>query len=92
MYRHFSDHVEYEGHFYPGANGLDSVILAYDALLESKNNFEKLIYNAMLHAGDSDSTGCIAGALFGAYWGNVDIPENLTHIELKSELDNLFNN
>ena len=40
----------------------------------------------------SDSTGCIAGALFGAYYGNVNLPSNLTDIELKIKLDNLFNN
>lgn len=88
----FYQYFNRPGYYNPGSNGFDSVIIAYDSILECEGNFEKLIYNAMLHAGDSDSTGCIAGALFGAYWGNVNIPENLTHIELKTELDNLINN
>ena len=45
----------------------------------------------MLHAGDSDSTGCIAGALFGAYYGNVNLPNKISDIELKNKLDNIMN-
>ncbi len=86
----FYQYFNRPGYYNPGSNGFDSVIIAYDSVLECEGNFEKLIYNAMLHAGDSDSTGCIAGALFGAYYGNVNIPENLTHIELKDKLDNLI--
>ena len=88
----FYQYFNRPGYYNPGSNGFDSVIMAYDSILESEGNFEKLIYNAMLHAGDSDSTGCIAGALFGAYYGNVNIPKNLTQIELKDELDKLINN
>lgn len=88
FYKKFSDAQNYN----PGGNGLDSILMAYDSLLMAENNFEKLIYFSMLHAGDSDSTGCIAGALFGAYYGNVNIPKNLTEIELQNQLDQLFNN
>ena len=88
----FYEYFNRPGYYNPGSNGFDSVIIAYDSILECEGNFEKLIYNAMLHAGDSDSTGCIAGALFGAYYGNVNIPNNLTDIELKIKLDKLFNN
>ena len=88
----FYEYFNRPGYYNPGSNGLDSVIIAYDSILECEGNFEKLIYNSMLHAGDSDSTGCIAGALFGAYYGNVNLPSNLTDIELKIKLDNLFNN
>jgi ADP-ribosylarginine hydrolase len=87
----FYQYFNRPGYYNPGSNGFDSVIIAYDSILECEGSFEKLIYNAMLHAGDSDSTGCIAGALFGAYYGNVNIPKNLTQIELKDELDNLIN-
>ena len=75
----------------PGSNGLDSVLIAYDSILVSGNNFEKLIYNAMLHAGDSDSTGCIAGALFGAYYGDVNLPKNYDNFDYDKVLNNLFN-
>lgn len=88
FYQKFSDTSIY----YPGSNGLDSILLAYDSIISCDGSFEKLIYLAMLHGGDSDSTGCIAGALFGAYYGNVNLPKNLTQIELQSQLDNLFNN
>tara|TARA_Y200000002_G_scaffold381876_2_gene397128 strand:- start:938 stop:2077 length:1140 start_codon:yes stop_codon:yes gene_type:complete len=87
----FYEYFNRPGYYNPGSNGFDSVIIAYDSILECEGNFEKLIYNAMLHAGDSDSTGCIAGALFGAYYGNVNLPSNLTDIELKNKLDKLFN-
>lgn len=86
----FYQYFNRPGYYNPGSNGFDSVIMAYDSILECEGNFEKLIYNAMLHAGDSDSTGCIAGAFFGAYYGNVNIPNNLSQIELKNELDNLI--
>ena len=76
--------------FNPGSNGLDSVLIAYDSLLRSENNFEKLIYLSMLHAGDSDSTGCIAGALFGALYGNVKLPTNYDDFDLKGHLNNIF--
>ena len=88
----FYEYFNRPGYYNPGSNGFDSVIIAYDSILECEGSFEKLIYNSMLHAGDSDSTGCIAGALFGAYYGNVNLPSNLIDIELKIKLDNLFNN
>ena len=88
FYQKFSDTSTYN----PGSNGLDSILLAYDSIISCDGSFEKLIYLAMLHGGDCDTTGCIAGALFGAYYGNVDLPKNLTQIELQNQLDNLFNN
>ena len=88
FYQKYSDTRIYN----PGSNGLDSVLIAYDSILSCDGNFEKLIYLSMLHGGDSDSTGCIAGALFGAYYGDVNLPKNLTQIELKNQLDSLFNN
>ncbi len=74
-----------------GSNGFDSVLYAYDALLESNGNFEKLIYYSMLHYGDSDSTGCIAGAFFGAYYGNINLPKNYDNFNYLDKLDELFN-
>ena len=54
---------------WPGSNGLDSLLIAYDALLESKGDWRELCMRAMLHGGDNDSTGCIAGAFYGAIHG-----------------------
>lgn len=54
---------------YPGAGGDDSVIIAYDAFLDAKDSWNKLIVYSMLHVGDSDTTGTIAGGFYGAYYG-----------------------
>jgi ADP-ribosylglycohydrolase len=75
-------------YFNPGFFGIDSVLIAYDALLESNGSFEKLIYNSMLHSGLSHTTGCLAGAFFGAYYGNMNLPKNLLNLD-KNILDNL---
>jgi len=77
-------------HKFPGSGGDDSVIIAYDCLLDAKNNWEKLIFYAMLHIGDTDTTGCIAGAWYGAYYGFEDIPKHhLQYLEYKTELEKL---
>ena len=80
-------------YFNPGFFGIDSVLIAYDSLLECEGNFEKLIYNSMLHSGLSHTTGCIAGAFFGAYYGKTDLPNNILKIDKKilQNLDIIFN-
>lgn len=80
---------KYKKYFNPGSNGFDSVIIAYDCLLDCKGSFETLIYYSMLHAGDSDSTGCIAGAFYGAYYGKFDLPENYHNIEFYDKMKRL---
>jgi ADP-ribosylglycohydrolase len=79
-------------YFNPGFFGIDSVLIAYDSLLECNGSFEKLIYNSMLHSGLSHTTGCIAGAFFGAYYGKTNIPNNLLNIDknILDELDVFF--
>lgn len=74
--------------FNPGFFGIDSVLMAYDSLLESNGNFEKLIYNSMLHSGQSHTTGCIAGAFYGAYYGKTTLPTNLLNLD-KNTLNKL---
>jgi ADP-ribosylglycohydrolase len=59
-----------------GANGIDSVLIAYDGLLGCKGDWTELCLRAMLHGGDNDSTGCIAGSLYGALYGFSNVPEN----------------
>ena len=81
----------YKKYFNPGSNGFDSVIIAYDCLLDCNGSFETLIYYSMLHAGDSDSTGCIAGAFYGAYYGKFDLPKNLYNIEFYDKMKRLVN-
>ena len=58
-----------------GASGDDSVMIAYDALLYAKNDWNKLLEVACLHSGDSDSTGTIAASWYGAYYGEDNIPK-----------------
>ena len=60
-----------------GGGGDDSVIIAYDTLLDSGKNWEKLIVYSMLHFGDTDTTGCIAGSWYGALYGFEDAPMHM---------------
>lgn len=70
-----------------GGNGQTSVIMAYIALLDCNGIWEKLVYYAMLHGGDSDTVGAIAGGLYGAVYGMGDVSENLLkHLEMKKDL------
>lgn len=74
----------------PGASGYLVNIMAYDALLDSENNWEKLVVYAMLHLGDSDTVGCVAAAWYGALYGFHNVPENnLKYIEFKDKLIDL---
>ena len=75
-----------------GANGIDSIIFAYDALLsciiknnnninlEDKNtykwSFEKCLIYSCFHVGDSDTIGSISLGWFGLLFG---IPSNLNN-------------
>lgn len=81
----------------PGNMGHDSVIIAYDALMDcvlenGKPSWEKFVVYSMLHFGDSDTTGSIGGGLYGAYYGLEDVPENnLKYLEMKDELIKVAN-
>lgn len=74
-----------------GRGGHDSVIIAFDSLfstIEFGTGWEKLLYLSALHSGDSDSTGCIAGAWYGAIYGLTGVPSNmLENLELRAELE-----
>lgn len=69
------EYKKYSFEGWAGASGDDSVIIAYDALLYSRDNWTKLLEHACLHGGDSDSTGAIACAWFGALYGINSIPK-----------------
>lgn len=49
---------------FPGESGHDSVIIAYDCLMDCNQQWEPLVVYSMFHVGDSDTTGSIAGSLF----------------------------
>lgn len=76
-----------------GRGGHDSVIFAYDALLRTVREgcgWEKLLVLSTLHSGDSDSTGCIAGAWFGAMFGIDRVPKNmLEHLEHRVQTESM---
>jgi ADP-ribosylarginine hydrolase len=89
----------YHDNFYKGGlsrqigdSGYLCMIMAYDALLDCDGCWEKLIVYAILHSGDSDTVGAVAGALYGAVYGFGDVPQKmLKHIEVKNELEEISN-
>lgn len=73
-----------------GDSGILGMIMAYDAVLDSGGVWEKLILYSMLHPGDSDTVGAIAGGIFGAYYGYGDVPINMhSNLEFRSEIVDL---
>jgi ADP-ribosylglycohydrolase len=70
-----------------GGNGPTSVIMAYDGLADCDGNWEKLMYYTMLHGGDSDTVGAIAGGFYGILYGYGNVPMRLLeNIEMKDKL------
>jgi ADP-ribosylarginine hydrolase len=70
-----------------GSSGTDAPLIAYDAFLGCNGNWEELCLRGMLHGGDSDSTGAICAAFYGAFYGYKDVPElNHAYVELRDEL------
>ncbi|KAH3756724.1 ADP-ribosylarginine hydrolase [Pelomyxa schiedti] len=84
-----------------GSSGHDSVIIAYDALLwcvyalehhrpgvsTPERAWEELLLRGALHGGDSDTTGAIAGAWWGALYGFRGVPAQLyENMEYKNRL------
>jgi ADP-ribosylglycohydrolase len=63
------------------------MIMAYDCLLDCDGAWEKLVIYSMLHPGDSDTVGSVAGALYGSVYGFGDVPNRLfEHLEFKDDL------
>ena len=51
-----------------------AVAMALAALLRHRDDFEQAVRCAVRHGGDSDTVGCIAGALMGARLGERGLP------------------
>ncbi|KAH3761594.1 protein ADP-ribosylarginine hydrolase [Pelomyxa schiedti] len=84
----FYKSVSYSG--WGGSSGHDAPMIAYDSLLWSGNSWEKLCWSGILHGGDNDSTGCIAGAMFGALYGIEGVPLcNYEALEYRGRLETL---
>ena len=76
-----------------GSVGDDSVIIAYDCLLDARDNWEKLVIYSMLHMGDTDTTGCIAGSWYGALYGFHDVPKHyIDQVEFSDSLHKIGKN
>lgn len=71
-----------------GASGHDAPLIAYDALLSSEN-WNELCFRSMFHGGDSDSTGIIAAACWGAMHGFKGVPSG--HYKKLEYIDRLQN-
>ncbi|XP_076804199.1 inactive ADP-ribosyltransferase arh2-like [Clavelina lepadiformis] len=78
-----------------GRRGHDAPMIAYDALLaahQSKNGnlWENVCHRAMIHGGESDATGSIAGFWYGLMYGFEGVPSSSYQaIEFKEELEML---
>jgi len=84
----FYKSVSFDG--WGGSSGHDSVIIAYDALLGAGDSWEEVILRGALHGGDSDTTGAIAGALWGAIYGFRKVPEcNYKNLEYRKRCEEL---
>lgn len=88
--RYYTDNYRYKkdsdlnNYTIPGGGGDDVMIIAYDSLLDAGNKWETLVFYAMLHVGDTDTTGCIAAGLYGIIYGMNDIPKiNYENLEFK---------
>lgn len=73
-----------------GSSGHDAPMIAYDALLGCKNSWEELCLAGMLHGGDNDSTGVMAGCWWGALYGMDQVPKcNYKDLEYRTQLEEL---
>lgn len=82
----FDNFTTNKNNFFPGSASDDSIIIAYDCFLMSKNNYEKLIYLSMLNLGDSDTIGMIASNFYGIYYEFENVPLNLMNEHTEFQL------
>jgi ADP-ribosylarginine hydrolase len=77
---------------YIGSGGDDSVIIAYDCLIDCDGVWEKLVYYSMLHMGDGNTTGAIAGGWYGLVYGIGDVRSDMIEdLEYGKELEKVGN-
>lgn len=92
-YKYLSENFS-KGCDIPFSCGDDCLIMAYDAVLRSNGIFEKLIFNAILHPGDSDTVGAIAFGWFGGYYHSPKLEnllgERFADLEFHDTLYDLF--
>ena len=67
-----------------------SLINTNHFIVDPSSRWEKLCRYGMFHGGDSDSTGIIAGACYGAMFGLEGVPlNNYSHLEYRDRLERL---
>lgn len=67
--------------------GEEALAISVYCALRYKMDFEKALFAAVNHDGDSDSTGAITGNILGAYLGLGKLPQGwINNIELKEVL------
>jgi ADP-ribosylglycohydrolase len=72
-----------------GWTGEEALAIALASVL-SAHTFEEAVLRAVNHSGDSDSTGSIAGQIFGLLVGVEWIPERwLAQLELRREIETI---
>jgi hypothetical protein len=70
-----------------GITGYCAIIIAYDTIIDSGDNWEKLIIYSTMHPGHSSATGLLAGAFYSMLYGKGDIPEiMLNNIQDKTNI------
>uniref|UniRef100_A0A8C3V917 ADP-ribosylarginine hydrolase n=1 Tax=Catharus ustulatus TaxID=91951 RepID=A0A8C3V917_CATUS len=62
---------------WPGRSGHDAPMVALESLLAAGRSWEELCARAVLHGGDSDSTGTIAAGCWGLREGLAGVPPGL---------------
>ncbi|XP_071497275.1 ADP-ribosylhydrolase ARH1-like [Diadema antillarum] len=82
----FYNSVSFRG--WGGSSGHDAPMIAYDALLGCDGSWEELCHRGMLHGGDNDSTGVMAGCWWGALYGMEGVPKcNYENLEYGNKLE-----
>ncbi|XP_067898439.1 uncharacterized protein [Heterodontus francisci] len=72
------------------SKGVETTLIAYDALLFAGNDWKKLCYSAMFQWGESDATGAIAGSFYGILYGFGNVPMSLyQNLEFRDHLEQL---
>lgn len=70
-----------------GASGHDAPMIAYDALLRAGESWVELANHGFFHGGDSDSTGVIVAAWWGALYAYTGVPKvNYKGLEYRARL------
>lgn len=68
----------------------EAIAIAIYSCLKHCDNFQEAVLTAVNHAGDSDSTGALAGSIMGCYLGYECIPVHmLERLELKELIEDI---